>query len=758
MIQSQLHVYFNLSSNILFLLSKITQCEVLLFFNKPKMKNSVTSVILATLLLIAFLSAEVDSHRLLRRQMKRKALQRHNGRKLEDSPYYGALKSRKTSSPSQSSYSTKAPVVNGNYSSPSTAATSSKSPAMLKASEASNSSATPSVSPSVAPTTIPSNFPSINISASPTMSPTSSPSLFPSLLQSFNPSNVGTLQPSIVSSTSPSKILSETPTLLSSVRPTDGISEMPTFIRSSQPSVNSSLVPTTASSSVPSISSSSHPTSKHSNFPSANPSSVPSINVSEDPSSFQDSLHTVSMKTLLNINKELDNSEVESIESLLVQSIMSTDENLLIVSVDIESYRLMSSTSSDGRTLKEENDESFLECDITVVGKTLDSPSSVVDFETRVEAAIEEANIDEELRRIVMAGQADGPNEESKSNKGLFMKIGLGIGGGALVLAMFAGFRLRNVSHIQLNGNSSFGSNIRVFEAEQEDIHQRAEEENNVVAFVNNDRFSSLTYSDTTSEYVPDPDNFMMSLTSSSMASGTLTTTDSLRNDTALTHAHLHSFLQPKEEPQVYPSLDSLPVQHARYRVREEDRRDLDEESSEDSLNLQAINQGVKRMFACFGPTTNFGSDGFKRTISGLMSEKTPKISNTMSHENIQVSRGHSSLSVVSSLSGRSSCSGSITLTGEPYEVVVPTNKSLGLIVKTSSAGPKIVHVKPASPLEDIVEVGDYILSVDSVDARSMSARALSRWLHANNDNESGERTMILMSRPECVINDTDEV
>ncbi|GFH44936.1 predicted protein [Chaetoceros tenuissimus] len=129
-----------------------------------------------------------------------------------------------------------------------------------------------------------------------------------------------------------------------------------------------------------------------------------------------------------------------------------------------------------------------------------------------------------------------------------------------------------------------------------------------------------------------------------------------------------------------------------------------------------------------------------------------------MSHENIQVSRGHSSLSVVSSLSGRSSCSGSITLTGEPYEVVVPTNKSLGLIVKTSSAGPKIVHVKPASPLEDIVEVGDYILSVDSVDARSMSARALSKWLHANNDNESGERTMILMSRPECVINDTDEV
>ncbi|GFH44935.1 hypothetical protein CTEN210_01410 [Chaetoceros tenuissimus] len=718
------------------------------------MKNVMTSVILAALLLIAFLSAEVDSHRLLRRQMKRKALQRHNGRKLEESTYYGALKSRKTSSPSQSSYSTKAPVVNGNYSSPSTAATSSKSPAMLQASEASNSSATPSVSPSVAPTTGSSVFPSMNLSASPTSSPTSRPSLFPSLLQSSNPSTFETLQPSIFSSSSPSKTLSETPTLNVSLHPTKETSDMPTVIKSVQPSVTSSLMPTTA----PSISSSSHPTSKHSDIPSADPSSKPSIKVSEDPSTFQDSLHTVSMKTIFNITRELDNFEVESIESLLVQSIMLTDENLLIVSVDIESYRLMSSTSSNGRTLKEANDESVLECDVTVVGKTLDSPSSARDFETRVEAAIEEANIDEELTRIVMATQADKPNEESKSNKGLFMKIGLGIGGGALVLAMFVGMRLRNGTHVQLDGNSSFGSNIRVFEAEQEDIQQRAEEENNVVAFVNNDRFSSLTYSDTTSEYVPDPDNFMMSLTSSSMASGTLTTTDSLRNDSALTHSHLHSFLQPKEEPQVYPSLDSLPVQHARYRVREEDRRDLDEESSEDSLNLQAINQGVKRMFACFGPTTNFGSDGFKRTISGLMSEKTPKISNTMSHENIQVSRGHSSLSVVSSLSGRSSCSGSITLTGEPYEVVVPTNKSLGLIVKTSSAGPKIVHVKPASPLEDIVEVGDYILSVDSVDARSMSARALSKWLHANNDNESGERTMILMSRPECVINDTDEV
>lgn len=713
-----------------------------------------TSVILAALLLIAFLSAEVDSHRLLRRQMKRKALQRHNGRKLEDSSYYGALKSRKTSSPSQSSYSTKAPVVNGNYSSPSTAATSSKSPAMLQASEASNSSATPSVSPSVAPTSSPSVYPSIHGS----MSPTSRPSLFPSLLQSSNPSTFETLQPSIFSSSSPSKILSETPTLNVSLHPTKETSDMPTVIKSGKPSVTSSLVPTSGSSSVPSISSSSHPTSKHSDIPSADPSSKPSIKVSEDPSTFQDSLHTVRMKTIFNITRELDNFEVESIESLLVQSIMSTDENLLIVSVDIESYRLIPSTSSSGRTLKVANDESVLECDITIVGKTLDSPSSAGNFETRIEAAIEEANIDEELRRVVMATQADGPDEESKSNKGLFMKIGLGLGGGALVLAMFVGMRLRNGTHVQLDGNSSFGSNIRVFEAEQEDIQQRAEEENNIVAFVNNDRFSSLTYSDTTSEYVPDPDNFMMSLTSSSMASGTLTTTDSLRNDSALTHSHLHSFLQPKEEPQVYPSLDSLPVQHARYRVREEDRRDLDEESSEDSLNLQAINQGVKRMFACFGPTTNFGSDGFKRTISGLMSEKTPKISNTMSHENIQVSRGHSSLSVVSSLSGRSSCSGSITLTGEPYEVVVPTNKSLGLIVKTSSAGPKIVHVKPASPLEDIVEVGDYILSVDSVDARSMSARALSKWLHANNDNESGERTMILMSRPECVINDTDEV
>jgi hypothetical protein len=44
-----------------------------------------------------------------------------------------------------------------------------------------------------------------------------------------------------------------------------------------------------------------------------------------------------------------------------------------------------------------------------------------------------------------------------------------------------------------------------------------------------------------------------------------------------------------------------------------------------------------------------------------------------------------------------------------------------------------------------MVQEGDFILSVDGIDARFMSARELSKWLHRN-ENVSGERTMILMS------------
>ena len=97
------------------------------------------------------------------------------------------------------------------------------------------------------------------------------------------------------------------------------------------------------------------------------------------------------------------------------------------------------------------------------------------------------------------------------------------------------------------------------------------------------------------------------------------------------------------------------------------------------------------------------------------------------------------------------SCPSSFDLSGEPYEVLVPTSETLGLVVKSSKswsrAGPQILKVKQTSPLYNIVQEGDYIMSVDGMDARNLTARELSQWLHRHDPDAGAERTLILISR-----------
>ncbi len=132
-----------------------------------------------------------------------------------------------------------------------------------------------------------------------------------------------------------------------------------------------------------------------------------------------------------------------------------------------------------------------------------------------------------------------------------------------------------------------------------------------------------------------------------------------------------------------------------------------------------------------------------------------------------------SDVASMSSLSGKTSYSGTISLSnygaGTPYEVLVPASTPLGLIVQSSpipvsipasasapghfswSYGPQVLKVKTTSPLHSLVQEGDYVLSVDGVDVRGMTARELSCWLHRGGDGGGGdggaERTLIFMSR-----------
>ena len=166
-----------------------------------------------------------------------------------------------------------------------------------------------------------------------------------------------------------------------------------------------------------------------------------------------------------------------------------------------------------------------------------------------------------------------------------------------------------------------------------------------------------------------------------------------------------------------------------------------DSQSESSILETEVLQQtgnqkSVARLLSCFS------SPALMQNVQHL-----PKRQNNRSAPVCNLDNGSDVISVVSSLSGKSSCSETTLVfhDGEPYEVLVPGSKALGLVVTSTRTGPQIVHVKNTSPLHQIVENGDFILSVDGIDCRHISAKTLSKWLHKTDSNV--ERTMILMGR-----------
>jgi len=454
--------------------------------------------------------------------------------------------------------------------------------------------------------------------------------------------------------------------------------------------------------------------------------------------------------------RKLDKEEKRLFEGIAKDFILSTDEAIYIEYVTFTSQyfeQVRDRQLSAAETVKGE--ETNLHVVLIVKGRllSLDSGSTYL---THLEDILHGGDFKAHLTdALLVFRKEDSPLSVIDARKektddvgnlgGLIAKIGAGIGGAGILI--IAAFFVKGRSRGRwCNVNQDDG--VYIVEADPDtgiDTDDEIPDVNQDDAFEDRDRFSIFTYSETSSEFVHDVDPFM-SLTSSSLASGTRTTITS-HNEYPSTFA----VLLPKGDLRS----PDMPLQHARPQALTLKKTSRDDYNSKESQSVdsfvegtevvQPIGEGMRRMFSCFGPTTNHGGVGFRHTISGLMSEKTPRISNIHGHESIQIGRNQSEVSAVSSISGKSSCSGSISLRGEPFEVVVPANRALGLIVKSSNAGPQILHVKKASPLTNMVQEGDFILSVDGIDARFMSARELSKWLHRN-ENVSGERTMILMS------------
>lgn len=184
-----------------------------------------------------------------------------------------------------------------------------------------------------------------------------------------------------------------------------------------------------------------------------------------------------------------------------------------------------------------------------------------------------------------------------------------------------------------------------------------------------------------------------------------------------------------------------IPLQQLRSELTGSLGESIGSNSKGESDVLQPTHQ-LARLMSCFSSTSilnnsNINTKSRDKKMSAMMSNDINDIVGAPSETDV--------ISVVSSLSGKSSHT-ETTIEfhhGNPYEVLVPGNVPLGLVVKTTKLGPQVIHVKESSPLRQVVEDGDYILAIDGKDIRYTSAKSLAKWLH--NTDMTNERTMILM-------------
>ena len=331
--------------------------------------------------------------------------------------------------------------------------------------------------------------------------------------------------------------------------------------------------------------------------------------------------------------------------------------------------------------------------------------------------------------------------------------IGISAGGiGVAVFALFLTFKCRCrggddtiVETIELDASASsstFSSsdnsnrNSRTNNVGQVSVYPS---QNDISETVENDEkrqntFSSFSYSEDSSDMFRDVG---LSLTSSSMGS--------CKDSTRFSIDDLEKI--PKHQQQ------QLPVQKLNRPLLNENTiysgsssQSQSQVSILETEVLQPQHNNVARLLSCF--TSTYALQHLPST-GRLQSMKTKK----MQSESFVDELKSDAISIVSSLSGKSSCSvTTIDLhQGEPYEVLVTGRAPLGLVVTSARWGPQIVHVKEESPLYRVVEEGDYILKFDGFDTREATAKELSKWLH--NTGMTEERTIVLLGRKVSFMN-----
>lgn len=69
------------------------------------------------------------------------------------------------------------------------------------------------------------------------------------------------------------------------------------------------------------------------------------------------------------------------------------------------------------------------------------------------------------------------------------------------------------------------------------------------------------------------------------------------------------------------------------------------------------------------------------------------------------------------------------------YDLIAPAGK-LGVVFEENEGSLFVQEVDPTSPMSDCLEPGDSIVQIDGVDTASMSAEAITAFLHVNADHE----------------------
>ena len=642
------------------------------------------------------------------------------------------------------------------------------------------------------PSSKPSNIPSVQVSHLPSSSksPSSSPSQAPSKVKSNQPSYSPLPVPKI-----PSDIPSQAPTVYESNLPSSRPSNGPSVETSHSPS--SSTSPSSSPSQTPSTAKSTHPSYSPSPMPSVLPSDQPTIMLSMSPSeiptqkpsksnapsAYTDSLTNVTFAISLDAKNSMNATDIVLFQSITKEFLISDDEFLDIYSVTVftQDYEGRNSRRlSLIRGPSAQEDIGTLKVSGYVLGKGGFSLMSSVVLERVVFRSRINSSLTSELLpdQLAMSMSIFRPNSDNDSEvatirngdevktgananaNALFAKIGagLGIAGIIVMAALFLGKKFpknanlsRLSNHYVVDDHGEIDDGILIVEADAEIGSTRSSKRGSYAStntFGEKDRFSTLSYSDTSSEFVHGQD-FLMSLTSSSIASNTLTTISEGKHDHILpapTSNHQMANWPVQKLVRPVPIVDSNCVRKASKSAdRSQNDRSKDSNSYSDVIPQKT---GIRRMFACGGDLA--------QSLSGIISDNTPRVSNVLDS---RLDPDSSSISVVSSLSGQSSYSGAASNLsgGETFEVLVPASKPLGLVVKSSRSGPKVLKVKDVSPLGHWVKPGDYILSADGMDARRMTARELSQWLHRN-DGRMRERTLILMRKKKSyVIREDDD-